>query len=69
MTPERVESAHVYNNTTLKYVILFLSGIILKKLNTEEKVLFRTVEKSLKIVKKCEADIQFLQGILIYGIH
>ena len=46
MTPERVESAHVYNNITLKYGILLLSGFILKRLNEEEKTLFRTVEKS-----------------------
>jgi hypothetical protein len=60
MTPERVESAHV-KYISLKYSILLLSGIILKRLNVDEKFIFRTVEKSLKIIKKCEADIQFLQ--------
>ena len=44
---------------TLTAVTLFYSRIILKKLTTENKTIFRKLEKSVKFCVKCDADIKF----------
>ena len=64
MTTERVESAHE-NILHIKASVLFLHTIIIKLLNLQDKKLFRTVEHTLKTVKKCEADIQFLKRYIL----
>ena len=45
---------------TLTAVTLFYSRIILKKLTTENKTIFRKLEKSVKFCVKCDADIKFI---------
>ena len=57
--------AEVYRRKFVKYtltaVTLFYSGIILKKLTTENKTTFRKLEKSVKLSVKCDADIKFIK--------
>ena len=50
---------------TLTAVTLFYSRIILKKLTTENKTTFRKLEKSVKFSVKCDADIKFINCIVI----
>ena len=45
---------------TIKAVTIFMSRIVLKRLNADHKLLFRKLEKDLKYYTKLNADIQFL---------
>ena len=46
---------------TIKAVTIFMSRIILKRLNVDHKLLFKKLEKDLKYYTKLNADIQFLK--------
>ena len=57
----------VYNRNVVsnfKYIIkavtIFMSRIVLKRLNVDHKLLFRKLEKDLKYYTKLNADIQFM---------
>ena len=45
---------------TIKAVTIFMSRIVLKRLNVDHKLLFRKLEKDLKYYTKLNADIQLL---------
>ena len=46
---------------TIKAVTIFMSRIVLNRLNVDHKLLFRKLEKDLKYYTKLNADIQFLK--------
>ena len=46
---------------TIKAVTIFMSRIVLKRLNVDHKLLFKKLEKDLKYYTKLNADIQFHQ--------
>ena len=46
---------------TIKAVTIFMSRIVLKRLNVNHKLLFKKLEKDLKYYTKLNADIQFLK--------
>ena len=47
---------------TIKAVTIFMSRIILKRLNADHKLLFKKLEKDLKYYTKLNADIHFLSN-------
>ena len=46
---------------TIKAVTIFMTRIVLKRLNVDHKLLFRKLEKDLKYYTKLNADIHFLK--------
>ena len=62
-----VYSRNVVSNFkyTIKAVTIFMSRIVLKRLNVFYKHLFRKMEKQLKCYAKLNADIDFLLHIVI----
>ena len=54
-----VEARNV-KNIFFKAVFIFLSRVFIKKLDENQKILFRKVEKSLKCFSKLKADSKFV---------
>ena len=49
----------------IKAVTIFMSRIVLKRLNVDHKLLYMKLEKDLKYYTKLNTDIQFLKKIII----